>query len=107
MADGQNSAAGRGEIEALLGNALGRNYIGGQWVDAQSGKTFETRNPATGELLGQVASSDASDVAAAVGAGAEGVREARWSTPAPKRGEILFRPAQLLDREARSNWPAR
>ena len=38
-----------------------RLLIDGKWVDAASGKTFETRNPATGELLANVAEGDAED----------------------------------------------
>jgi phenylacetaldehyde dehydrogenase len=38
-------------------------FIGGQWVDAASGKTFETPNPATGETLARVAEGDAEDKA--------------------------------------------
>jgi len=38
-------------------------FIGGQWVDAASGKTFETPNPATGETLARVPEGDAEDKA--------------------------------------------
>ena len=37
-------------------------FINGQWVDAASGKTFETPNPATGETLANVAEGDAEDI---------------------------------------------
>ena len=39
-----------------------RNLIDGKWVDALSGETFETYNPATGEVIAQVASANAEDV---------------------------------------------
>src|ERR1700689_4054699 len=42
--------------------------IGGQWVDAASGKKFETLNPATGEVLAIVAEGDAEDINRAVAA---------------------------------------
>jgi aldehyde dehydrogenase (NAD+) len=73
-----------------------RNYINGKWVDAARGKTFESRNPAdTRDLVGTVADSDASDVDKAVAAARKAFRE--WSlTPAPHRGEILYRAAELL-----------
>ncbi len=45
---------------------LFQNYIGGEWMDAYSEDTFENRNPATGELIGEFAQSDARDVDAAV-----------------------------------------
>ena len=48
---------------------VGLNYIGGQWVPARAGRTLEDRNPADfTDLLGEVARSDADDVAAAVAA---------------------------------------
>jgi acyl-CoA reductase-like NAD-dependent aldehyde dehydrogenase len=37
-------------------------FIGGEWVDAVSGRTFETRDPATGQVLTEVAYGDAADV---------------------------------------------
>jgi NAD-dependent aldehyde dehydrogenases len=40
--------------------------IDGKWVDAASGKKFETHNPATGELLATVAEGDAEDINRAV-----------------------------------------
>lgn len=41
-------------------------YIDGSWVPAKSGRTFESRNPATGEVLGEVADGDATDTGAAI-----------------------------------------
>ncbi|HBW20540.1 MAG TPA: betaine-aldehyde dehydrogenase, partial [Actinobacteria bacterium] len=42
--------------------------INGKWVDAASGKTFPTYNPATGEVLAQVAEGDREDIDRAVAA---------------------------------------
>jgi aldehyde dehydrogenase (NAD+) len=72
------------------------NYIGGRWLPAASGRTFENRNPAdSGDLVGRFADSGPEDVEAAVHAAREAFP--RWrDTPAPKRGEILFRAAELL-----------
>lgn len=72
-----------------------RNYIGGKWVDAHSGATMEDINPANEELLGVVARSDARDAEAAVEAAAKAYPSWRL-TPAPKRGEILYRVGQIL-----------
>jgi len=72
-----------------------RNFIGGKWVDSRSGNTFESVNPATEEVLTTVSRSAAEDVSAAV----EAARTAydKWRlTPAPRRGEILYRVAELL-----------
>jgi len=73
-----------------------RNLIRGEWVGARSGRTFASRNPANrDELIGEFPASAAADVDAAVAAAKEAFPA--WSaTPAPKRGEILFRIARLL-----------
>ena len=75
---------------------LFRNLIGGQWLEARSGDTFTRRNPATGEVTGTFTSSDHHDVDAAVAAASAAYRLWRLY-PAPKRGEILFRAARLLE----------
>src|SRR5438132_1835973 len=72
-----------------------QNYINGEWVDACSEATFENRNPATGELLGEFARSDGRDVNAAVAAA--NAADRTWSLfPAPRRAEILFEFAHRL-----------
>src|SRR5689334_23022079 len=72
-----------------------QNYIGGEWVDAASGETSENRDPATGELIGLFPRSGAEDVNRAVAAARKAFDGWRL-TPAPKRGEILYRVGQLL-----------
>ncbi len=74
------------------------NYIAGAWVPAASGKTFENRNPAdTSELIGTFADSGPEDVQRAVEVAREA--SAKWKAlPAPKRGEILYRAAEILVR---------
>jgi acyl-CoA reductase-like NAD-dependent aldehyde dehydrogenase len=74
---------------------LVRNFIGGEWVGARSGETFESINPATEELVASVTRSDADDVQAAVAAAKKAYPSWRL-TPAPRRGEILYRVGQLL-----------
>jgi acyl-CoA reductase-like NAD-dependent aldehyde dehydrogenase len=72
------------------------NYIDGQWVAARSGRTFFNENPATAEKIGAFPDSGAEDVAAAAEAAARALP--RWrATPAPKRGELLFRVASILE----------
>ena len=71
------------------------NYIGGRWVPASSGRTFHNVNPATGETLGQFPDSGAEDLDAAVQA-ARGAMRAWQLTPAPKRGELLYRLGALI-----------
>ncbi len=72
---------------------LVRNYIGGRWVE--TGATFATTNPATEELIAQVAKAGAREVDAAVKAAKAAYKEWRLM-PAPRRGEILYRVAALL-----------
>jgi aldehyde dehydrogenase (NAD+) len=71
------------------------NYIGGQWVPARSGRTFPNLNPATGEVIGDFPDSEEADVAAAVAA-AQAAKRAWQLTPAPKRGEMLYRLGALI-----------
>ena len=72
-----------------------QNYIGGEWVDAASGDTFDSTSPADGELIGTFPKSSAEDVDRAVAAAKEAFEDWRI-VPAPRRGEILFGFAQLL-----------
>jgi acyl-CoA reductase-like NAD-dependent aldehyde dehydrogenase len=80
---------------ALTGTKTFQNYIGGDWVDALSGETFESVNPATGDTIGIFPRSSAEDVDRAVEA-AKAAHEEWRLVPAPKRGEILYRFANLL-----------
>src|SRR5579884_2968560 len=75
-----------------------RNFIGGEWVDAASGETFESTSPATGETIGIFPRSGSEDVDRAVAVAKEAFADWRL-VPAPKRGEILFRLARLLEQE--------
>jgi len=76
-----------------------KNYIDGQWVEAEGGDAFESLNPADRrEIVGVVAKSTLADVDRAVAAAREAYRTWRL-VPAPKRGEILFRAAEALQRE--------
>src|SRR5438309_8902867 len=72
-----------------------KNFIGGEWVDAAAGETFESLSPATGEPVGTFPKSGADDVDRAVAAAKEAYTSWRL-VPAPKRGEIVFRFAALV-----------
>ena len=63
--------------------------IDGRWVAAASGKTFETRNPATGELLAQVAEGDLEDIDRAVAA-ARKAFTGPWSKWKPAERQLLL-----------------
>jgi aldehyde dehydrogenase (NAD+) len=71
------------------------NFIDGTWQPALGGATFDSLDPSDGSRIGRFAASDSSDVAAAVAA-ARAAFPAWRATPAPRRGEILFRFAALL-----------
>jgi acyl-CoA reductase-like NAD-dependent aldehyde dehydrogenase len=72
-----------------------KNSIGGESVDASGGEAFETIAPATGEVLGSFPRSAATDVDRAVAAAKAAYEDWRL-VPAPERGNILFRFAELL-----------
>src|SRR4051812_24553342 len=73
-----------------------KNFIGGEWLDAASGETFTTTSPANGETLGVFPKSGSEDVDRAVEAAKTAFEDWRL-VPAPKRGEILFRFARLVE----------
>jgi acyl-CoA reductase-like NAD-dependent aldehyde dehydrogenase len=75
------------------------NYIGGRWVPAASGQTFEDRNPADrDEIVGLFPKSDRRDVDAAVAA-AKKAFPAWKNTPAPRRAEVLHAAGEILKRD--------
>src|SRR5947207_6991376 len=83
---------------ALTGTKTFQNYIGGECVGSASGETFESTSPATGDSIGVFPRSNADDVDRAVAAATAAFEE--WLlVPAPKRGEILYRLANLLIEE--------
>ncbi len=75
---------------------LVKNFIGGKWVEATSGDTFPTLSPATEEVIAEVTRGGKPEVDAAVQA-AKAAYPAWRLTPAPRRGEILYRVARLLE----------
>lgn len=73
-------------------------YINGNWTNSDSGETFKSLNPATEQVIGIFQKGNEKDVKKAVDA-AEKAQE-KWSeVPAPKRGQILFKVAELLRKE--------
>ena len=72
-------------------------FIGGEWVDAMSGKTFETFDPGTGRVIAQVAECDAADVDKAVAA-ARAAFEGPWSrTTGSERARMMWKLAELIE----------
>ncbi|RAY12636.1 betaine-aldehyde dehydrogenase [Actinomadura craniellae] len=74
-----------------------RMFIGGQWVEAVSGRTFATPDPATGETLAHVAEGDAADIDRAVAAARRAFEEGPWSRmTASERGRLIWKIGDLI-----------
>jgi acyl-CoA reductase-like NAD-dependent aldehyde dehydrogenase len=75
------------------------NLVGGRWVPASSGETFENRNPADrDDLIGLFPKSGKADVDAAVAAAKQAFPG--WkNTPAPRRAEVLYAAGEILKRD--------
>ncbi len=72
-------------------------FIDGKWVDAASGRTFVTPNPATGEALASVAEGDAEDVDRAVRAARRAFEDGPWAHMTPsERGRLIWRIGDLI-----------
>ena len=75
--------------------------INNRWIASESGKTFGTVNPSTGEEICQVAEADAADVEKAVKAARTAFEEGLWrKMPASERGRLLMRLADLIEKNA-------
>lgn len=72
--------------------------INGEWVASASGKTFPTYNPATGDVICQVAEADKADVDIAVKAAHKALEGKAWARMAPaQRGRLLYKLADLIE----------
>ena len=75
--------------------------INNQWVASESGKTFPTFNPATGDEIAQISEADAADVDKAVAAARKAFETGPWRrTSASERGRLLYRFADLMEQNA-------
>jgi 4-(gamma-glutamylamino)butanal dehydrogenase len=73
-------------------------FIDGTFVPAKSGKTFKTTNPATGEVLAEIAACDAADVDFAVAKAKDAFDDGRWRNQTPgERKAVLLKLAKLLE----------
>ncbi len=78
-----------------------RLFIDGDYVDAALGGRFETINPATGEVIAEVAEGTAADVDRAVASSLRAYRSGSWARMAPReRMEVLYRYVALIDEHA-------
>lgn len=72
-----------------------KNFIGGKWIESNSGKTEKVYNPATGEIIAKVPISSKEELDNAVEVANEAFKS--WKEePVPKRARILFKYQQLL-----------
>jgi succinate-semialdehyde dehydrogenase/glutarate-semialdehyde dehydrogenase len=89
---GNSSVRSEKDILASVPTQL---FIGGEWVDAEGGKTLTVSDPATGEYLATIANASEGDAQKAIDAAAA-VQES-WGNTAPRvRGEILRKAWELL-----------
>src|SRR5450432_4746757 len=90
------------QVQDFVGKP-GRLLIDGEWIEAASGKTFETLNPATEENLGWVAHGAAEDIDLAVGAARRCFDDERsdWRRMTPsERGKVIHRIGDLIEQHA-------
>ena len=74
-----------------------RLFIGGQWVESSSGKTFNTYDPSSGNKLAEVAQGSPADIDAAVTAARQAFDEGSWTKMRPNtREELLFTISQKI-----------
>jgi acyl-CoA reductase-like NAD-dependent aldehyde dehydrogenase len=88
-------------VTEFLGRLPGRLLIGGKWVAAESGRTFETINPSNEQILGLVAEGGKADVDRAVAAARCAFDDGGWSVMGPhRRAALILRIAEVIDSRA-------
>ncbi len=87
------------EVDAFLENSLQRPLVGGKEVEADDGRTFETHDPGSGDVLATVPHLSAKEVDAAVTAARQAFDKSGWATlPPNERGAMLHRLADEVER---------
>jgi acyl-CoA reductase-like NAD-dependent aldehyde dehydrogenase len=85
-------------VKSFVGARVRPMLIDGKWVEAASGKSFETPNPATGEVLARVAEGDAEDIDRAVRAARRAFDHGPWTHMRPsERERLLLKIADLIE----------
>lgn len=89
------------DVQTQAGGSLTgprRMLIDGEWVDSASGKTFPTYNPATGEVLAEIAEGDQEDIDRAVRAARRAFESGAWPKLTPsERGRMIWKLADLIE----------
>ena len=89
------------EVAAFLKGQPKKLFIGGRWVEAASGKTFDTLNPATGEVLARVAEGGAEDIDRAVAAARTSFDRGTWrELPPAERARMLWQVGDMIEERA-------
>ena len=97
MATAVSSASLHKGVEEFIGKPR-RMFINNQFVPSASGKTFPTYNPATGEIMAQVAEGDREDIDRAVKAARKAFENPAWADMSPsQRGRLIWKLADLLE----------
>ena len=87
------------EVDAFLENSFQRPLVGGKEVEAADGRTFETHDPGSGDVLATVPHLSAKEVDAAVNAARQAFEKSGWATlPPNERGVMLHRLADEVER---------
>jgi len=95
------AAVASAKVRQFLQGPPKQLLIGGKWVSARSGATFETVNPANEEILARVAEGDKADIAAAVAAARQAFESGRWQSMGPhQRARYLLKIAELVETHA-------
>ena len=78
-----------------------RLWIGNEWADAEGGRTFATVNPATDEVIAEVAEAGAPEIGRAVKAARAAFADSKWRRMNPhKRSRLLWKLADLVEANA-------
>ncbi|XUU60503.1 aldehyde dehydrogenase family protein [Erythrobacter sp. HA6-11] len=86
------------EAAAFLARDQHKLLVDGEWVGSQSGETFDTLDPATGNVIGKVARGNAADVDAAVAAARKAFESGPWPAMTPmERSQLLWKIADLME----------
>ncbi|WP_407502099.1 aldehyde dehydrogenase family protein [Acinetobacter baumannii] len=86
------------EVQKFLGQPT-KLFIGGEWVDAASKATFDLENPATQEIIANVAKGNADDVDLAVDAASQAFKTWRYEAPIT-RAKLIYKLADLIEQRA-------
>jgi aldehyde dehydrogenase (NAD+) len=100
MSDFEYASAPESKAIANISPSYGL-FIGGKFVDPKKGKSFNTINPATEELLSKVGYGDKSDIDAAVRSARAAYTKIWSKMPAKERGKYLYRIARIMQERAR------